>query len=150
MKNRPSARRKTVTGSGHVSRPSGGSGGGFGGHHGGHGGSSGGHGGGSFGGGNYGGSGHGGGFPTRAAGGMGLGTVVLLVLVFLFSGGNLWDLGGGGDYTDVISSGNGVSSGWHQESNSGKLNTQVSSQAREKFTTIKGNGRDKVTLMVFM
>ena len=150
MKNRPSARRKTVTGSGHVSRPSGGSGGGFGGHHGGHGGSSGGHGGGSFGGGNYGGSGHGGGFPTRAAGGMGLGTVVLLVLVFLFSGGNLWDLGGGGDYTDVISSGNGVSSGWHQESNSGKLNTQVSSQAREKFTTIKENGRDKVTLMVFM
>ena len=47
--------------------------------------------------------------------------------------------------------GNGsYSSGWTGEDNTGRLNTDVSSQARAKRTTILGGGRDVVTLMVYV
>ena len=50
-----------------------------------------------------------------------------------------------------ISSSSGVSNGWYENtSNSGKLNRQVSPYAREKFTKIKGNGKDTVTILVYM
>ena len=55
-------------------------------------------------------------------------------------------------YSSGFSSGNyygGVTSAsW--DANTGQLNTEVAGGARNKFTTIKGNGRDTVTLMVYM
>ncbi len=49
-----------------------------------------------------------------------------------------------------FSGGSSVSSGWDRESNSGRLNTSVSSAARAKRTSIVGGGADQVTLMVYM
>ena len=43
-----------------------------------------------------------------------------------------------------------VSSGWSLSSNTGKLDSSVVSGARKKLTTIKGNGKDTVTVMVYM
>ncbi|MBQ5951882.1 MAG: peptidase C11 [Lachnospiraceae bacterium] len=55
-------------------------------------------------------------------------------------------LGGNASGSGVTTSGN----GWTYGSNVGRLNTNVSSQARKKFTTIKGNGQDTVTILVYM
>ena len=43
-----------------------------------------------------------------------------------------------------------ISSGWEISGNTGKLNTSVDSAARDKRTEIKGNGKDEVTIMVYM
>ena len=48
------------------------------------------------------------------------------------------------------SSGSAVSTGWDMTSNSGQLDTTVAAGARQKRTTILGNGRDTVTIMVYM
>ena len=42
------------------------------------------------------------------------------------------------------------SSGSGVRTDSTKLNTMVASGSRKKYTTIKGNGKDKITLMVYM
>ena len=42
------------------------------------------------------------------------------------------------------------SSGWTSGSNCGVLNTEVLDGSRAKFTTLKGNGNDVVTIMVYM
>lgn len=41
-------------------------------------------------------------------------------------------------------------SGWTWKSNTGKLDKSVDKAARDKYTTIKGNGKDQVTIMVYM
>ena len=46
--------------------------------------------------------------------------------------------------------GGSVSTGWQATSNVGKLNTEVAKGARSKYTTIKGGGKDTVTIMVYM
>ncbi len=46
--------------------------------------------------------------------------------------------------------GGSVSSGWQSEANTGRLNTSVASGARDKYTKLLGNGRDTVTIMVYM
>ncbi len=51
--------------------------------------------------------------------------------------------------TNTINSSS-ISGGWSQNSNSGKLDTTVANGARDKYTKIKGNGKDTVTLMVYM
>ena len=51
--------------------------------------------------------------------------------------------------TGSLNSGS-TSSGWELSSNTGKLNTSVDSAARAKRTKIKGNGKDEVTIMVYM
>ncbi|WP_034445048.1 clostripain-related cysteine peptidase [Butyrivibrio sp. AE2032] len=57
-------------------------------------------------------------------------------------------LGGGyGSYTGASS---GANAAWSDTANTGKLDTSVSSAAREKRTVIKGNGQDIVTIMVYM
>ena len=61
----------------------------------------------------------------------------------LFSG-----LTGGSGYSGF--SGNVVSTGWDMTSNSGQLDTTVAAGARQKRTTILGNGKDTVTVMVYM
>lgn len=44
----------------------------------------------------------------------------------------------------------GTSSDWVSPKNTGTLNTNVSSEARGRYTTIKGNGDDTVTIMVYL
>ena len=44
----------------------------------------------------------------------------------------------------------GVSDGWTAGSNVGRLNTSVAAGSRQKYTTLRGNGQDTVTLMVYM
>ena len=44
----------------------------------------------------------------------------------------------------------GNTTGWATEANTGVLNTRVSSEARSRYTTIKGDGTDTVTIMVYM
>ncbi len=154
--NRPQGRKKHVTGggSGAFRRGSGrGSGpvgsGGF------------------FGGGSGGGS--------RSGGGGKLPFILVLLVLLLGGGGGLSSLFGGGG-SDTGSSGSGGSSslyesilggstgsygggssgasvssnGWIDGNNTGKLNRNVDSRAREKFTKIAGDGSDTMTIMVYM
>ena len=134
MENRPRARKKTVGGSGTVNV--GGSGG--------------------QGGGDYsGGSGSGG---TRSGGGGGLVKIAAVILALLLGGGGGYSMlnNGGGDTMstqEVVSSGGGYSSGWTQEAPAETTptpNETVSSSARDRFTTIKGDGKDTVTILVYM
>lgn len=46
--------------------------------------------------------------------------------------------------------GGNVSSGWQSPANTGKLNTQVASAAREKRVNLLGSGQDTATIMVYM
>ena len=46
--------------------------------------------------------------------------------------------------------GGAVSSGWDTEANTQTLDTSVASSAREKYTRLLGNGKDEVTLMVYL
>ncbi len=59
---------------------------------------------------------------------------------------------GGVDLGSLFGSlgGGSVSSGWETPANTGRLNESVSPEAREKYTQLLGNGRDTVTLMVYM
>ena len=54
-----------------------------------------------------------------------------------------------GGYSPV-NSGSYSSSGWINGSNCGSLNTSVLQGSRAKFTNLKGNGNDTVTIMVYM
>ena len=152
-RNRPRARKTFTSGS------SGHSGGGFGG------GSS--HSGGGFssggsshssggGGGFFSGSGSGGGrYVGRSRSPGGCLIVIFIIAILVFGGGGLGLgglLGGGsGNYEQNIDYGNSTYGGWYEgQSNSGHLNTEVDPAAREKYTTIKGNGNDVFTIMVYM
>ena len=46
--------------------------------------------------------------------------------------------------------GGNVSSGWSNGNNSGTLDTSVAVGAREKYTDILGNGKDKATIMIYL
>ncbi len=98
----------------------------------------------------------------RGRGRMGCLPIIILAVVALIGGGGalgggLFGGGGGGGSVDIsdlqsmLNSGSGVSSGWTaSESNDGVLNTEVAPEARDKFTTINGNGRDTNTILVYM
>ena len=116
-----------------------------------------------------------GGNVTRSGGGMSK-IIILLLVALLGGGGGIGSLllGGGNSGTTTtnptpqtqISSGQtqtvdisslfgnlgggNVSTGWDNGSNAGNLDTTVASGARSKFTNIIGNGRDEVTLMVYL
>ena len=60
------------------------------------------------------------------------------------SGSSLSSLLGG------FSGGGSVSAGWDRTANVGTLNTKVASGAREKRTQLRGDGKDFVTIMVYM
>ncbi len=65
------------------------------------------------------------------------------------SSGGFFDLSsifGGG----LTSSALGTNGSWTNAANTGLLNTSVAEGSRAKFTKLKGNGRDTVTLMVYM
>lgn len=120
------------------------------------------------------GSGSGGG-GKRSGGGLSLPGIIVLLIIILGGGGGLGSslLGGlsgsdsgsgsgsGSDsnsqsYYNMISSqdsspGSSGGSGWTDDSsNVGKLNKEVAKEARERYTTIQGDGSDVVTLMVYM
>ena len=56
------------------------------------------------------------------------------------------------DFSSLFGSlgGGSISTGWDNGNNTGKLNTAVADGARERYTQIKGDGQDVVTLMVYM
>lgn len=105
----------------------------------------------------------------RAGGGRSsLVTIVLAAILLLGGGGGaglsglLGGLGGttGGGSTQsggmsaglssLLGSFGSVSTGWTAGSNTGRLNTSVAPTARAKRTNIVGNGKDTVTVMVYM
>lgn len=114
--------------------------------------------------------------PTRSSGSGGFGKIIILILVLLFGGGSGLTamLGGDGgnvqDYYDPGYSNVGTntqtptidlqallgglntgstSSGWESGSNTGDLDIDVSVDAREKYTQIKGNGKDEMTILLY-
>ncbi len=54
-----------------------------------------------------------------------------------------------GSLSTLLNSGT-TSTGWELGSNTSKLNTSVAKEARDKRTEILGNGKDEVTIMVYM
>ncbi|MBQ6496530.1 MAG: peptidase C11 [Firmicutes bacterium] len=97
-------------------------------------------------------SGGGGGTRSRSPGGCLI--VIFIIVLIVFGGGGLGLsglLGGGSNYEENINYGSGTYSGWYEgDANTTDLNMEVSSEARDKFTTIKGDGKDKYTIMVYM
>ncbi len=120
----------------------------------------------------------GGGGPTRSSGG-GSGKIIgiiIAVAVVLIGGGGISGvisnfLGGGGGSVDVTQSpvvdvpqstldltsflssftSSNVSGGWTGgTNNTSTLNTSVASGARDRYTVLKGDGKDVVTLMVYL
>ena len=115
--------------------------------------------------------------PTTRSGGRSPLITLLLIAALLFGGGGslIPSLLGGEEYVDTtpstgqqqtqqipsigtfdpttllntLSIGN-VSSGWDEDDNTGALDTSVVSGARAKRTKILGNGKDTVTIMVYM
>lgn len=113
---------------------------------------------------------------TRSGGGMKL--ILLLLAVLLGGGGGLGALLSGQSSTPAspsttnqtpsavqqqtqgssvnwasmlsgLNSGS-VSSGWQSTPNTGKLDTSVAPNARERYTTLLGSGRDTATIMIYM
>ena len=90
-------------------------------------------------------------------------SIILLLLLLLGGGGGGLSalLGSGQDTSNIptfspgaaltsFSGGGNVSSGWNSGSNTGRLDTSVAPGARDKYTEIIGNGKDTVTIMVYM
>ncbi len=107
------------------------------------------------------GNGSGGGFHfggARSGGGKGGCLPILIVLAVLLFGGGGLAVNNLGDSEptpqETIQSGGGNYNGWFTDNsstgNTGELNTRVSSEARAKFTKIKGGGEDVATIMVYM
>ena len=107
---------------------------------------------------------------VRSSGGGMFKIIILLIILFvgggsglsgLFTGGYEEPIGGydddwTGDYSQNMASifanlgGGSVSSGWDNGNNTSYLNTSVDAGARDKYTKILGNGRDEVTLMIYL
>ena len=150
MANRPIGRSKRVTGSGSVNRRGSGLGTG------------------SVGGGHV--PSSGGGYKGERNGGGGgrgpIGTIIILALMLIFGGGSLGSFLGtsststtGTDFdtssiTSIFSnpSANSTASNysWSSDSNVGILDKSVAKSAREKYTSILGDGKDVYTIMVYM
>lgn len=107
---------------------------------------------------------------TRSGGGMKL-ILIILALVLgggggvgsLLFGGEGTSSGGGYEQTAQTQigtpnlssmfgnlSGGNTSSGWDLPSNTGKLDTTAKTGTREKYTSVLGENRDKVTLMIYL
>ncbi len=114
--------------------------------------------------------GGGGGQTTRASGGMGKIIGIIIAVVAVLAGGGGLSLSGvlnnflgGGTQTTTDTSAltsllsgftsSNVSTGWTDSGSNNTVkpvNTSVAKGAREKYTVIKGGGKDVVTLMVYM
>ncbi len=113
---------------------------------------------------------------TRSTGSKGGIKLVILALICLLGGGGGLTtlLGGGGlggqtggqapavsagqqspgsvNWAQVLGGlgGGSVSSGWQGTANTGRLDTSVAPGAREKYTRLLGNGKDTVTIMLYL
>ena len=115
--------------------------------------------------------------PTRSSGSGGFGKLLILILVLLFGGGSGLTAMLGGEsgniqepydpgYSNVgtntqtptidlqallggLNTGS-TSSGWDSGSSADALDTAVSPEAREKYTRIKGNGKDEMTILLYL
>ncbi|MBP3294949.1 MAG: peptidase C11, partial [Lachnospiraceae bacterium] len=120
------------------------------------------------------GNGSGSGGPQRSGGGGRLGLIIAVVVMLLGGGGGLGAFLGGGSSSDGGSTGgdlistvaqsalsgglgngalnqlSGISSSWGEDANTGKLNNEVAAEARARYTEILGDGKDTVTIMVYM
>lgn len=106
----------------------------------------------------------------RSGGGL-MKLIILLAVLLLGGGGSLGALmggqggesltasagqtsapSGGGDISALFGSlgGGSVSGDWAEPANTGRLDETVAPGAREKYTRLLGDGRDTVTLMVYM
>ena len=117
----------------------------------------------------------GGGYHRAGGGGGGLIRIaVIVIVVLLFAGGGLSGLFGssgsssggsgsgsgsgfgnvssllGGGSSPFLSGVSSSSSPWGSDKNTGVLNREVSPEARDRYTTILGGGKDVVTIMVYM
>ena len=109
----------------------------------------------------------GGGQKRSGGGGSSLLKIILALVVLLGGGGaGLSGLFGGGSTTtptqdyaqyasplqmsSMFSGFSQTSSGWDAGNNTGKLDKSVASGARSKYTKILGNGKDTVTVLVYM
>lgn len=120
----------------------------------------------------------GGGARGAGSGGGGMKLIVLLLALLLGGGGGLTALfsglsgspaqtsstgqqqqqqqpnqgGGAVDWTQLLGGlgGGSVSTGWQSPANTGRLDTTVAANAREKYTKLLGSGRDTATIMVYM
>ena len=79
--------------------------------------------------------------------------VIVIILAILLKNMNPGGENAGGGLSGLFGGFTGGSSGsstWDEgTNNTGKLNTEVASAARSRYTTILGNGEDTVTIMVF-
>ena len=120
------------------------------------------------------GNGSGSGGSQRSGGGGRLGLIIAVVVMLLGGGGGLGAFLGGGSSSDGGSTGgdlistvaqsalsgglgngalnqlSGISSSWGEDANTGKLNNEVAAEARPRYTEILGDGKDTVTIMVYM
>lgn len=113
---------------------------------------------------------------TRSTGSKsGIKLVILALICLLGGGGGLTTLLGGGglggqtggqapavsagqqspgsvNWAQVLGGlgGGSVSSGWQGTANTGRLDTSVAPGAREKYTCLLGNGKDTVTIMLYL
>ena len=95
----------------------------------------------------------GGGGGDRGFGRNPLVNIIILIAILAFGGGGLESFLGGDDSGSSSSYGSfyqTAATSWTREKNTGVLNTQVADGARAKFTTLKGDGSDKVTILVYM
>ena len=117
----------------------------------------------------------GGGYHRAAPGGGGLIRIIVIAVVLLiFAGGGLSGLFGssgsssggssgsssstlgsvasllGSGSSPFLSSVSSTSAAWGADKNVGVLNREVSPEARDRYTTILGGGKDVVTIMVYM
>ncbi|MBQ8967300.1 clostripain-related cysteine peptidase [Ruminococcus sp.] len=96
----------------------------------------------------------GGGINRAAAGGGGTLLIVIAVVLFKLLGGS--GAGGGSsvgsltDYGTAPAGYEAIDTSGYSASGESKLDTTVAAGSREKRTVIKGGGKDKVTLMVYM
>ena len=107
---------------------------------------------------------------TRIGGGGARLIFIVIVIILIIGGKGLFSSFGGGssgggggsniisDMTSLLGGGSSsyisgvssTSSPWGSDRNTGVLNREVSPEARDKYTQILGNGKDVVTIMVYM
>ena len=88
-----------------------------------------------------------GGFGSSSSSSSGSGSFLSDTLSGLDLSGLLGSFSSGGTTNQTLT---GTYTGWGDDNNTGDLNTSVAPEASGKFTKLKGNGRDTVTIMVYM
>ena len=97
---------------------------------------------------------------ARSGGSLGGSKLIALLLALLLGGGGGQPSAGtqqsqggqGSGWASLLGGLNAgsTSSGWKLQPNTGRLDTTVAPEARDKYTKLLGNGKDTVTIMVYM